>query len=107
MNRGVDAVLTFVRRYVMFVGGALGTVLLAAGVYVDPRTRGGTVLVAVGGAVVAAFVLALISLSRDDLLDALFRQGLSKCSPAASIAAKSTIGEVYWRQSHGSIASSV
>jgi hypothetical protein len=36
MNRGVDAFLTFVRRYVMFVGGALGTVLLAAGVYVDP-----------------------------------------------------------------------
>jgi hypothetical protein len=90
----VEVVLSFVRRYVLFVGGALGVILLAAGVYFDPRTRGGTVLVAVGGAMVAAFVIALISLSRDDLLDRLFRQGVVEVFPSRV----ARCNDDYWRR---------
>jgi hypothetical protein len=82
MARRADVFMAFVRRYVLFVGGALGIGLLTVGVGVDPRTRGGIVLVAVGGSVFAAFVLSLISLSREDLLDALFRQGVVEVFPS-------------------------
>ena len=54
----VEPAVNFIRRYVLFVGGALGVVLLLAGVYLKPRTTGGTVLVTIGGAMFAAFMIA-------------------------------------------------
>ena len=93
MEGRLDSFVGFVRRYVLFAGGTLGVLLLAVGVYVGPHTRGGTVLVAIGAGIVAAFVLALISLSRDDLLDALFRQGVLEVFPSRIGRCK----EEYWR----------
>jgi hypothetical protein len=90
----LDRTFAFVRRYVLFVGGALGAIVLGAGIYFDPHTKGGTVLVAVGGAMVAAFLIALISLSRDDLLDRLFRQGVVEVFPSRV----ARCHDEYWRR---------
>jgi hypothetical protein len=73
---GINGFVDFVRRYVLFVGTSFGLVLLAGGVLAQPTSDLGTVLVGLGGSIVAASVLALISLSREDLLEALFRQGV-------------------------------
>lgn len=82
MDRRIETFLQFVQRYVVFAGGVIGALLLAAGVYFDPKSDTGTVLIGLGGSIFAAFVLALISLSRDDLLDGLFRQGVVEVFPS-------------------------
>jgi hypothetical protein len=89
----VDKFLAFMRRYLVFVGGAVGSVLLAGGVLADPSTKGGTVLVALGGSMLAASLLALISLTREDLLEALFRQGVIEVFPSRIV----RCGDGYWR----------
>lgn len=48
----------------------------------DPSSKGGTVLISLGGSILAASVLALISLSREDLLEGLFRQGVVEVFPS-------------------------
>ena len=49
---------------------------------------------AVGGAIFAAFIIAIISLSRDDLLDALFRQGVVEVFPSRI----ARCNDQYWRR---------
>jgi hypothetical protein len=93
MDGRLDQFVSFVQRYAVFAGGLLGAILLAAGVYVDPTSKGGAVLVGLGGSIVAAFVLALMSLARDDLLDALFRQGVVEAFPSRIARCK----DEYWR----------
>jgi hypothetical protein len=93
MDRRLDEFGGFLRRYVLFVGGSLGAALLIGGWIASPHTGGGTVLIAVGGAVFAAVVLSVISLSREDLLDALFRQGVVEVFPSRHERCK----DVYWR----------
>jgi hypothetical protein len=93
MELRLDAFVSFVRRYMLFVGGALGVVVLGVGVYADPRTRAGSALVAIGAGIFAAVVFALISLSRDDLLDRLFRQGVVEVFPSRV----ARCDDEYWR----------
>ena len=93
MDGRLDQFVTFAQRYAVFAGGFLGAALLAAGVLVDPTSNGGAVLVGLGGSIFAAFVLALISLARDDLLDALFRQGVVEAFPSRLARCK----DEYWR----------
>jgi hypothetical protein len=94
MDRRLGEFAGFVRRYVLFVGGALGIALLAVSFFLDPRTRWGTVFVAIGGAIFAAFVLSVISSTREDLLDALFRQGVIEVFPSRLARCK----DVYWHE---------
>lgn len=93
MDSRIDRVVAFVQRYVVFVGGLLGALVLGVGVAVEPTSNSGTVLVGLGGSILAAFVLTLISLARDDLLDALFRQGVVETFPSRVARCK----EEYWR----------
>lgn len=98
MQLGVQGFVDFVRRYVLFAGTTFGLLLLGGGFLAHPASRGGTVLVSLGGSVVAASVLALISLSREDLLEALFRQGVIEVFPSRI----GRCGDSYWRQLLGS-----
>lgn len=94
MEGRLDSFVGFVRRYSVIASGTLGAILLFAGVVpLDPQTRGGTVLVALGGSILAASVLTLLSLSRDDLLDALFRQGVIEVFPSRIV----RCNDGYWR----------
>jgi hypothetical protein len=73
---------TFIQRYLVFVQGAAGAALLGFGIYARPSSDAGTILVGLGVALLATFLLAVISLNRDDLLEALFRQGVIEVFPS-------------------------
>jgi hypothetical protein len=71
-----EGIARAIRRYVVAVSGAVGAGLLGGGVWAGTTTPTGTVLVSVGGAIVAASALALISVTREDLLETLLREGV-------------------------------
>jgi hypothetical protein len=90
----MEGFLKFLQRYVVFVTGVLGALLLALGVVAKPTTDGGTILVGLGVALLATFLLALVSLSREDLLEALFREGVVEVFPSRIVRTK----RHYWSE---------
>jgi hypothetical protein len=67
---------------------------MVVGIEAGPTTDAGTVLVGLGVGLLAAFLLALLSLNREDLLESLFRQGVIEVFPSRVVRTK----DEYWRR---------
>src|SRR3954447_3542389 len=65
-------------RLRLTVAGTLGIVLLGAGVWADPLSRTGVVLVSLGTGVLASTVVAAIALEREDFAQSVLGLGVQE-----------------------------